>query len=102
MKDKLLQTEIMTASENIAKAMRSYTGKSMACEIFIETRETKPEDDTDFVAIKCTWNSEDEDGTIFDKGERIYYSFTDREGYQIRKTVPVFGGPQEEGDGDGT
>ena len=92
MKDKLLQTDIMVACENIAKALRSYSANSMACDIFIETRETKPEEGTDFVAIKVTYNAEDEGGIVFDKGERIFYTFTPREGEQIRKTVPVFGG----------
>lgn len=92
MKDKLLQTDIMVACENIAKALRSYSAYSMACDIFIETRETKPEEGTDFVAIKVTYNAEDEGGIVFDKGERIFYTFTPREGEQIRKTVPVFGG----------
>lgn len=100
MKDKLLRINIMAACETIAKALRAYTGESLACEIFIETREDKTEDDTDFVAIKCTWNSEDEGGTIFDRGERIYYRFDRYEGEQILKTVPVFGGYQEEGDND--
>lgn len=92
MKDKLLQTDIMVACENIAKALRSYSAYSMACDIFIETRETKPEEGTDFVTIKDTYNEEDEGGIVFDKGERIFYSFSPREGEQIRKTVPVFGG----------
>ena len=92
MKYKLLQTDILVACENIAKALRSYSAYSMACDIFIETRENTEGDITDFVAIKVTYNAENEGGIVFDKGERIFYTFTPREGEQIRKTVPVFGG----------
>lgn len=87
MKYKLLETNIMAAAETIAKALRTYTGESMACEVFIESRE---EAGSDFVAIKVTYNSEDEHGTVINKGERIIYSFDDFEGEAILKTIPVF------------
>ena len=97
MKYKLLETEIMAAAETIAKALRTYTGDSMACEVFVESRE---QSGSDFVAINVTYNKEDEHGTVINKGERIIYSFDDFEGEAILKTIPVFSSLG--GDSDGT
>ncbi|MBR3279922.1 MAG: hypothetical protein IKG01_13635 [Lachnospiraceae bacterium] len=97
MKYKLLETELMTAAENIAKALRTYTGEPLACDVFVESREKAG---SDFVAITVSYNSEDEHGQVINKGERIIYSFNDFEGDAILKTVPVFAALG--GDPDGT
>ena len=38
MKDKILETVITKCAETMARALRSYSGESMTCRIYIETR----------------------------------------------------------------
>lgn len=96
MKDKVLQTEIISHLEHIAKAMRAYSDKSVVLDVFIETRETVPQNGTDFMAVKLSWNTEDEDSTIFDKGIRISYVWGEYGDEMIRDTVTCFGGKEDE------
>ena len=95
MKDKILKAEIMTACEHIARALRAYTGEPLGCSAYIETR--KVGEDCDEVAVEVHWNTDTEDGEVFSKRARIYYSFDKREGEQIRRVEVM----QEEGDENG-
>lgn len=92
MKDKILKAELMTACEHIARALRSYTGEPLGCSAYIGTR--KDGEDCDEAAIEVHWNTDQEDGELFSKKVRIYYSFDKREGEQIRRVEVM----QEEGD----
>lgn len=91
MKDKIILTDILTASEKIARAMRAYSGESLACDVFIETREKDPHEGTDVVTVRLMYNSEDEHGEIFGAGWRISYTFDNHEGELIKDTVRIFG-----------
>lgn len=100
MKDKLLKAEIMTACEKIARAMRTYTGESLACSIYVSTHEVNHalgDQDCDVVTAETHFNTEDGEGDIFSEHFRIYYSFDRFDGERISYVEKV----KEEGEEDG-
>ena len=86
MKDKILETVITKCAETMARALRSYSGESMTCRIYIETRMHEHEGGDAYgyrVRYKPTQCE------ILDKANQIHY-MRDEEGTEkIRRTEEV-------------
>lgn len=97
MKDKILKTEISTACERIARALRQYSNEPMTCEIFVVTRDSEPIQDSDFYSMEISFGGENaENVDIIKQGARVTYLFDRFEGEKIRNTEIVYGGMEDE------
>lgn len=97
MKDKILKTEISAACERIARALRQYSNEPMTCDIFIETRDSEPIQDSDFYSMEISFGGENaENVDIIKQGARVTYLFDRFEGEKIRNTEVIFGGIEDE------
>ena len=97
MKDKILKTEISSACERIARALRQYSNEPMDCEIYIRTRDSEPIQDSDFYSMTVSFGGENaENIDIIKQGARVTYLFDRFEGENIKKTEIVFGGSEDE------
>lgn len=98
MKDKILKTEVTAACERIARALRQYSNELMTCEIFVETHDSEPIQDSDFYSMTVTSegvkNAENVD--IMKQAVKVTYTFDQFEGEKIRNTEILFGGEESE------
>ena len=90
MKNKILETDVSAALDTIARALRNYSGESLTCHLFVETREKVPEEGTDFYAFEVRKKDE----VIYELGRRVAYCWDDDNGGNevIRETYNCFGG----------
>lgn len=94
MKNKILETEISSACETIARALRAYSAEPVKLFLDIKTRETIPEVGTDFYSFEVY----DLHGRILlDLGQRIAYCWDDDNGGMevIRETYRCYGGAKD-------
>lgn len=91
MKEKILETEISNACETIARALRAYSNKPTKLFLDIKTRETIPEQGTDFYSFEVY---DIRGHVLLDLGRRIAYCWDDDNGGQemIRETYKCYGG----------
>ena len=91
MKKKILETEISSACETIAKALRNFSNEPLSLIINIDTREAVPEKGTDFYSFDITDPKGD---VIMELGMRIAYCWDDERGgiEVIRETYKCYGG----------
>ena len=83
MKDKVLKAEITTAVEHIARALRNYSGNTMSCRIYVETRAAAHDgNDTYSVWARQKYPHT----TIFDASNEIQYAFDKINGEVIIRT----------------
>jgi len=96
MKDKIIKAEVSAACERIARALRQYSDKPMTCEIFIETHDSEPIQDSDFYSMTVSFGGKDvENVDIMKQGVKVTYSFDAFEGEKIRNTEILFGGEED-------
>lgn len=71
MKDKVLETIISAGAENIARALRNYTGEPMTCRIRVETRQNK-DGQPDIYGIRVRYKKSH--ALILDNNTEIFYT----------------------------
>ena len=79
MKDKVLETIISAGAENIARALRNYSGEPMTCRIRVETRQNK-EGQPDVYGIRVRYKKTHV--LIQDKNTEVFYTI-DRDGREV-------------------
>lgn len=96
MKDKILKTEVTAACERIARALRQYSNEPMTCELFVETHDSEPIQDSDFYSMTVSFGGKEaENVDIMKQGVRVTYIFDQFEGEKIRNTEILFGGEED-------
>ncbi len=83
MKDKVLETQITAAVESIARALRNYSGRTMSCKIYVETRMSS-KDGNDAYGIRV--RQKNPHLQIVETSKEIRYTFNDRDGEVIIRT----------------
>lgn len=96
MKDKILRTDITSAVEAIAKALRAYSGEKqpLFCDISISTR--RNENEYDQYEVYVTAMGADVQDYVLDYGAKIYYRDDVFGCEEILKTVSTFGEEDKE------
>ena len=90
MKDKILRTQLVKACEDIAKALRSYTGENqpLYCDITIATRKYADMHDKIDIFVSAPGCRD----YVVDYSEKVIYTFDNRHGELILKTERLNGG----------
>lgn len=97
MKDKVLYGEVMKAAENLARALRSYTGEPMNCILSIFTRDQNvrtpgdPQGIPDYYSVLIrSAECEHYDDSTLKAVRKIYYCDDDFGNEKIMKVVPYY------------
>lgn len=95
MKDKVLYGEVMKAAENLARALRAYTGEPMNCILSIFTRDQDvrtpddPQGIPDYYSVLIrSAECEHYDDSTLKAVRKIYYCDDDFGNEKIMKVVP--------------
>lgn len=62
MKDKVLRTAVTSAAESIAQALHSYSNREIYCQILIDTRNKRLNENTDVYRIDIVYGHNDDRG----------------------------------------
>jgi len=97
MKDKVLYGEVMKAAENLARALRAYTGEPMNCILSIFTRDQNvrtpgdPQGIPDYYSVLIrSAECEHYDDSTLKAVRKIYYCDDDFGNEKIMKVVPYY------------